>query len=343
MTFTLNAVVRMLRTSGSRIACLRGVSGSGKTAVAKSVALSLDRQNLLSASFFLDKSGHRNGAASLDHFVTTLAAQLAHRIPWYRSAVSKIIFAIPMILNEPPLVQLDPLIIYPLHTIYSNKPELIKDSFIVIDGLEECGTPKDLVELMKLVARLEGLPKHFRFLLSCRSDFHNKHDFSPSLPLAAREDVLSSITTPPEDKHIASIAPDDSNTSSKVHLKIPQLWDSNLKEVIGMVLTGHTNLVSSVSFSPNGKRIASGSYDDTVRIWDAESGATIGEPLLGHTHPVNAVSFSPDGKRIVSGSGDRTLLGCRVEGADWKASPEPHRLGSVCSILAGREAHHLRL
>ncbi|KAE9403162.1 WD40 repeat-like protein [Gymnopus androsaceus JB14] len=73
------------------------------------------------------------------------------------------------------------------------------------------------------------------------------------------------------------------------------------------VLTGHKSWVNSVTFSPDGKRIVSGSEDYTVRIWNAETGMIIGEPLQGHTDSVNSVACSPDGKRIVSGSEDYTV------------------------------------
>ncbi len=64
--------------------------------------------------------------------------------------------------------------------------------------------------------------------------------------------------------------------------------------------------MSSVAFSPDGKRIVSGSWDQTVRVWDAQTGQEL-SPLKGHTGEVFSVAFSPDGKRIVSGSGDRTI------------------------------------
>jgi WD40 repeat protein len=72
-------------------------------------------------------------------------------------------------------------------------------------------------------------------------------------------------------------------------------------------LRGHTESVTSVSFSPDGTRIVSGSADTTIWLWDAATGQPVGEPLRGHTRWVNSVSFSPDGTRIVSGSRDKTV------------------------------------
>ncbi len=64
---------------------------------------------------------------------------------------------------------------------------------------------------------------------------------------------------------------------------------------------GHTDRVQSVSFSPDGKRIVSGSRDKTIKIWDTKTGKQIGKTLKGHIAPVKSVCYSPDGKRIVSG------------------------------------------
>jgi WD40 repeat protein len=61
-----------------------------------------------------------------------------------------------------------------------------------------------------------------------------------------------------------------------------------------------------VAFSPDGKRIVSGSLDNTLKVWDAETGQEM-LTLKGHSDPVYSVAFSSDGKRIVSGSDDNTL------------------------------------
>jgi WD40 repeat protein len=82
-----------------------------------------------------------------------------------------------------------------------------------------------------------------------------------------------------------------------------------------MTLRGHSEYVSSVAFSQDGKRIASGSADRTIKIWDAEDGRQL-MTLKGHSAKVVSVAFSPDGRKIASGGGDGTIL--IFPAADWK-------------------------
>jgi WD40 repeat protein len=76
--------------------------------------------------------------------------------------------------------------------------------------------------------------------------------------------------------------------------------------LISIPYLGHTGLVRAVAFSPDGKSIVSGSWDDTIRVWEVASGSAV-SVLARHTSDVNAVAFSPDGKNLASASDDRTV------------------------------------
>jgi WD40 repeat protein/serine/threonine protein kinase len=72
-----------------------------------------------------------------------------------------------------------------------------------------------------------------------------------------------------------------------------------------LVFSGHSDLLRSATFSPDGLHIVTASADKTARIWDVASGRELIR-LIGHTGLVYAARYSPDGSRIVTASADKT-------------------------------------
>ena len=70
-------------------------------------------------------------------------------------------------------------------------------------------------------------------------------------------------------------------------------------------LEGHQDAVTSVRFSPDGKKIITASRDGTLQLWDIQGRELVTFP--GHQGAVYGVSFSPDGKHLASASQDGTI------------------------------------
>ncbi|MEH2243107.1 nSTAND1 domain-containing NTPase [Nostoc sp.] len=79
-------------------------------------------------------------------------------------------------------------------------------------------------------------------------------------------------------------------------------------------LEGHSGAVNTVSFSPDGRFIASGSDDKTIIVWHSD-GRKFGKPIK-HPNSVTSLSFSPDSKMIVAGTRNGTVKLWKIDGAE---------------------------
>jgi eukaryotic-like serine/threonine-protein kinase len=92
--------------------------------------------------------------------------------------------------------------------------------------------------------------------------------------------------------------------------RVTYVWDTSTgKDVVH--LRRHDDRVNSVRFSPDGKRLLTGSCDKTARIWDADSGKEL-QVLRGHTRSLLVAVFSPDGKKVLTVSSNKSESGTGV-------------------------------
>ncbi|HKR00796.1 MAG TPA: TIR domain-containing protein, partial [Pyrinomonadaceae bacterium] len=104
---------------------------------------------------------------------------------------------------------------------------------------------------------------------------------------------------------------DDSGTNYQGEI---YLWKVATRERIGESLKGHSGYVTSLAFSPDGKKLASGNsrlfpvgVEPSVMLWDVVAHKPLGPPLTGHSDGISCLAFNPDGMVLASGSADKTV------------------------------------
>ncbi|KAG8713740.1 hypothetical protein FRC09_018377 [Ceratobasidium sp. 395] len=113
------------------------------------------------------------------------------------------------------------------------------------------------------------------------------------------------------------------------------------RESAGLAVWRYKDSVFSVAVSPDGRLVASGSYDHTVCIWDSHTGQIVAGPLVGNTDLVNSVSFSPDSNHVASGSNDKTIRIWDCKTGKLVAGPFAGHTDKVRSVVFSPDGFHL--
>ena len=118
---------------------------------------------------------------------------------------------------------------------------------------------------------------------------------SPIVSLRAHGDGIHELAWSPDSTRIASTSASDFFVS---------IWDvASQQKVLGPLR--HSHEISSIAWEGDGKRIATGSFDETIKIWDAVTGRET-VTLRGHEDSIHSLAWGPDG-RLASGGSDGAM------------------------------------
>jgi WD40 repeat protein len=102
---------------------------------------------------------------------------------------------------------------------------------------------------------------------------------------------------------------------------------------------GHTESITAVAFSGDGKRVVTGSQDGTALLWDAETGKSL-EKIMVSKYVIYCISITNDGKRFVTGSSDGIAILCDADTARPVRTFKGH-LESINSVALSRDERYV--
>ncbi|KAL8284621.1 hypothetical protein RB600_009169 [Gaeumannomyces tritici] len=152
--------------NGKGIFWLRGMAGTGKSTISRTVAKTLADAKLPSASFFFKRGEGDRGRAAM--FFTTILAQLLRQLQALVSHVQEVIESDSAIIEKNKKEQFEKLFLEPLNKCKGGVPESL---VVVVDALDECDREEDATALVRLLSRAKEVTSiRIRFFVTSRPE-----------------------------------------------------------------------------------------------------------------------------------------------------------------------------
>ncbi|KAK6544815.1 hypothetical protein TWF694_001498 [Orbilia ellipsospora] len=169
-----------------------------------------------------------------------------------------------------------------------------------LEALSIQGIFSNIIHLVKALQKITSVSNEFGKLSEFLRDVERFVNFNQAMITeAALQVYFSGLIFAPKNSIVKIKFAEKYCKGIRMTLKGMEDWGPLMK-----TFEGHTRVVTSVAFSPDGK-LASASYDGTIKLWDPTSGLL--QTFEGHTVHVRSVAFSPDGKQLASASDDETI------------------------------------
>ncbi|MBD2340169.1 ribosome assembly protein 4 [Calothrix sp. FACHB-156] len=136
-----------------------------------------------------------------------------------------------------------------------------------------------------------------------------QNKFQELQTLSDHNSSVNSVTFSPDGQQLASGSDDNTIklwdvSTGKVIQTLPPLREATPTE--SYIDSGHQDSVTSIAFSSDGKKLASGSEDKTIKLWDITTGKLL-QTFSGHGDVIKTIALSSDGQKLASGSKDKTI------------------------------------
>ncbi|KDR78494.1 hypothetical protein GALMADRAFT_30699, partial [Galerina marginata CBS 339.88] len=212
---------------------LNGAAGVGKSAIAQEIAELCHKSKCLAASFFWSRSAA--GRHDEDRLIASLAYQLLIVIPQLRRPIETAIETDPYIFTRSLETQMDSLILQPLKQVFQHRQlgEADTPMVIILDGLDECGTPEAQQYILRLMAdSVSKFPISLCLLIASRPEKAIRDSFNNPPLLAITDRLVLDEKYHPEDDVRLFLSV---KRTHELRLLLPPSWPSN-DDIDGLVL-----------------------------------------------------------------------------------------------------------